>query len=146
MHIRKDDVVEVLSGDDKGKRGKVVRLFRSTNKVVVEGVNRVYKPPEAVAAANPQGGRLSKEMPVDMSNVALIDPTTNKLLPRRGEVPRRRLEGAIRQEERRDDPHHCQAEPEVRSRRRRSKPVNPLTPRAGRGDEFSSTLAARTVR
>jgi large subunit ribosomal protein L24 len=77
MHIRKDDTVEVLAGDDKGTRGRVLRVLREEGKVVVEGVNRVYrhlKPNKR----NPQGGRLSKEMPVQVSNVALIDPQTNR--------------------------------------------------------------------
>jgi large subunit ribosomal protein L24 len=77
MHLRKDDTVQVLTGDDKGTRGKVIRVLRSKNKVVVEGVNRVYRHLKP-SRGNPQGGRLSKEMPVDASNVALIDPTTNK--------------------------------------------------------------------
>lgn len=77
MYIKIDDIVEVLSGDDKGKRGKVIRIFRDSNKVVVEGVNRVYKHLKP-SRQNPQGGRLSKEMPINASNVALIDPTTNK--------------------------------------------------------------------
>jgi large subunit ribosomal protein L24 len=75
--IRKDDIVEVLSGDDKGKRGRVLRVLISRGKVLVEGVNRVYKHLKP-SRQNPQGGRLSKEMPVDLSNVALIDPQTNK--------------------------------------------------------------------
>lgn len=77
MYIRVDDIVEVLTGDDKGKRGKVIRLDREAGKVVVEGVNRVYRHLKP-SRQNPQGGRLSKEMPVNASNVALIDPTTNK--------------------------------------------------------------------
>src|SRR5688572_21042325 len=77
MLIRKDDIVEVLTGDDKGKRGRVLRVLRSDGKVVVEGVNRVYRHLKP-SRRNPQGGRLSKEMPVDVSNVAMIDPTTNK--------------------------------------------------------------------
>lgn len=77
MNIRKDDIVEVLTGDDKGTRGKVLRVLRTKNKVVVEGVNRVYRHLKP-SRRNPQGGRLSKEMPVNASNVALIDPTTNK--------------------------------------------------------------------
>jgi large subunit ribosomal protein L24 len=77
MFIRKDDTVEILAGDDKGKRGKVLRVLREDNKVVVEGINRVYRHLKP-SRANPQGGRLSKEMPVDASNVALIDPATNK--------------------------------------------------------------------
>ena len=76
MHIRKDDIVAVLAGDDKGKRGRVLRVLRSENKVVVEGVNRVYRHLKP-SRRNPQGGRLSKEMPVALSNVALIDPQTN---------------------------------------------------------------------
>jgi large subunit ribosomal protein L24 len=76
MFIRKDDLVAVLAGDDKGKRGKVLRVIRSESKVVVEGINRVYKHLRP-SRKNPQGGRLSKEMPVAVSNVALIDPQTN---------------------------------------------------------------------
>ena len=77
MYIRKDDVVEVIAGDDKGTRGKVLRVMRSQNKVVVEGINRVYRHLKP-SRKNPQGGRLSKEMPVDASNVALIHPSTGK--------------------------------------------------------------------
>jgi len=76
MFIRKDDIVVILAGDDKGKRGKVLRVLRAENKVVVEGINRVYKHLKP-SRRNPQGGRLSKEMPVATSNVALIDPQTN---------------------------------------------------------------------
>jgi large subunit ribosomal protein L24 len=77
MYIRKDDIVEVLTGDDKGKRGKVLRVLRDKNQVVVEGVNRVYRHLKP-SRRNPQGGRLSKEMPVNVSNVSLIDPPTNR--------------------------------------------------------------------
>ena len=77
MYIRKDDTVQVLTGDDKGKRGRVLRVLRDENKVVVEGVNRVYKHLKP-NRRNQQGGRLSKEMPVNVSNVALIDPQTNR--------------------------------------------------------------------
>jgi|SRR4051794_36683387 len=77
MHIRKDDTVQVISGDDKGTRGRVLRVLRDENKVVVEGVNRVYRHLKP-SRRNPQGGRLSKEMPLDASKVMLIDPTTNR--------------------------------------------------------------------
>ena len=77
MHIRKDDIVEVMTGDDKGTRGKVLRILRAKNKLVVEGVNRVYRHLKP-SRRNPQGGRLSKEMPVDVSNVMLVDPQSNK--------------------------------------------------------------------
>ena len=77
MHIRKDDVVVILTGDDKGATGRVLRVLRDKNKLVVEGVNRVYRHLKP-SRRNPQGGRLSKEMPVDVSNVMLIDPSSNK--------------------------------------------------------------------
>jgi large subunit ribosomal protein L24 len=76
MYIRKDDVVEVVAGDDKGTRGKVLRVLRGKNQVVVEGVNRVYRHLKP-SKRNPQGGRLSKEMPVNASNVMFVDPTRN---------------------------------------------------------------------
>jgi large subunit ribosomal protein L24 len=77
MHIRSGDVVQILSGDDRGKRGKVLSVAPRDGKIVVEGVNRVYKHVKP-NRRNPQGGRLSKEMPIDASNAALIDPQTNQ--------------------------------------------------------------------
>ncbi len=82
MHIRKDDIVEVITGDDAGSRknpttGRVLRVIPKKGKVVVEGINRVYKHLKP-NRRNPQGGRLSKEMPIDVSNAMLIDPQTNK--------------------------------------------------------------------
>ena len=66
MHIRVDDTVEVITGDDRGTRAKVLRSARATEgKVVVEGVNRVYKHVRR-SQKNPQGGRLSKEMPISI--------------------------------------------------------------------------------
>jgi large subunit ribosomal protein L24 len=81
MLIRKDDQVEVITGDDKGtpeKRrvAKVLRIIPETNRVVVEGVNRVYKHLKP-GGKNQQGGRLSREMPVDVSNVQLFCPACN---------------------------------------------------------------------
>src|SRR5262245_35750711 len=77
MHIRKDDTVQVIAGDDKGKRGRALAVMPGEGKILIEGVNRVYKHMKA-SRRNPQGGRLSKEMPIDLSNVQLIDPTTNR--------------------------------------------------------------------
>jgi large subunit ribosomal protein L24 len=76
MHVRKDDMVEVITGDDaeKGRARKVLRVLLDENKVVVEGVNRVYKHVKP-NRRNPQGGRLSKEMPITVSNVLLFCPT-----------------------------------------------------------------------
>ena len=73
MHVRRDDMVEVITGDDKGTAStrmiaKVLRVLPKQNKIVVEGVNRVYKHLRP-SRQNPQGGRLAKEMPVSASNV-----------------------------------------------------------------------------
>jgi large subunit ribosomal protein L24 len=77
MLIRKGDMVRVVTGDDKGTTGRVLRVIPDRNKLVVEGVNKVYKHLKP-SRRNPQGGRLSKEMPVDVSNVMLIDPGSNR--------------------------------------------------------------------
>src|SRR5436190_5291502 len=79
MHIRKDDQVEVITGDDRGtaahrRIAKVLRVLPEKNKIVVEGVNRVYKHLKP-SAKNQQGGRLSKEMPISVSNVLLYCPS-----------------------------------------------------------------------
>jgi large subunit ribosomal protein L24 len=73
MHVRKDDMVEVITGDDaqKGRARRVLRVLPDENKIVVEGVNRVYKHVKP-SRRNPQGGRLSKEMPIAVSNVLLF--------------------------------------------------------------------------
>ncbi len=77
MHIRLNDMVEVIAGDDRGQRGKVLAVDPAAEKVIVEGVNRVYKHVRR-SQRNPQGGRLSKEMPIPVSNVMLICPQSNK--------------------------------------------------------------------
>jgi large subunit ribosomal protein L24 len=71
MHIKTNDTVEVITGDDKGQRGKVLSIDRDEGRLVVEGVNRVYKHVRR-SQKNPQGGRLSKEMPIQISNVLLF--------------------------------------------------------------------------
>jgi len=82
MNIRKDDQVEVITGSDKGssskrKIAKVLRVLPEKNKIVVEGVNRVLKHLKP-SAKNQQGGRLSKEMPIDVSNVMLYCPACGR--------------------------------------------------------------------
>ena len=77
MQIRVNDEVLVISGANKGKRGKVLKVDREGSRVVVEGINRVYKHVKR-SQKNPQGGRLSKESSIDMSNVMLICPQTGK--------------------------------------------------------------------
>ncbi|MEC8553724.1 MAG: 50S ribosomal protein L24 [Planctomycetota bacterium] len=77
MLIRENDEVLVIAGVDKGSRGKVLRVDREKKRVIVEGVNKVHKHVRR-SQKNPQGGRLSKEMPIDASNVMLLDPQTGK--------------------------------------------------------------------
>ncbi len=78
MHIRKDDQVVVTTGDDKGPEARrVLRVLPSKGTIVVEGVNRVYKHMRP-SQRNPQGGRLSKEMPIDVSNVLLYCSSCNR--------------------------------------------------------------------
>jgi large subunit ribosomal protein L24 len=71
MKIRKDDTVVVLSGKDKGKHGKVVRVLPDAGKVIVEGVN-VAKRHQKPTRSMQQGGIIDKAMPIDASNVALV--------------------------------------------------------------------------
>jgi large subunit ribosomal protein L24 len=74
--IRKGDEVIVLTGKDKGKRGTVLRVL--DGQVVVEGVNRVKKAVKPNPMRGTQGGLMDKDMPVDISNVALFNPATGK--------------------------------------------------------------------
>jgi large subunit ribosomal protein L24 len=68
MLIRTGDTVEVIAGNDRGQRSRVIRVDRATGKAIVEGVNRVKKHIRR-SQKYPQGGVLSKEMPVQMSNL-----------------------------------------------------------------------------
>jgi large subunit ribosomal protein L24 len=71
MLIRTGDTVEVIAGNDRGQKSKVLKVDRSTGKAVVEGVNRVKKHIRR-SQKYPQGGVLSKEMPVQLSNVKYV--------------------------------------------------------------------------
>lgn len=75
MRIRKGDVVQVITGDDRGSTGRVLRVLRDENKIVVEGCNMVHKHIRP-SQRNPRGGRLTKEMPIHVSNVLLVSPET----------------------------------------------------------------------
>ncbi|TWU32939.1 50S ribosomal protein L24 [Novipirellula artificiosorum] len=75
MYFRIDDEVQVIAGADRGHRGKILKIDRKKNKLVVEGAGRVWKHVRK-SQKNPQGGRLNKEMPISASNVMLVDPTT----------------------------------------------------------------------
>lgn len=76
MHITKGDLVIVLSGDDKGKRGKVLKVLPRKNKVVVEGVN-VVKRHRKARQQGEESGIISFAAPIPASKVMLIDPKTD---------------------------------------------------------------------
>ena len=75
--IRKGDDVIVIAGKDKGKRGAVLRRFED-QRVLVEGVNKVKRHTRPNPVKGQHGGILEKEMPIHVSNVALINPATQK--------------------------------------------------------------------
>ena len=77
VHIRKNDIVEVISGDHRGSRGKVLRVDPDKQRVVVEGVNMVFRHVRPTRK-NPQGGRVQKEAPMHMSNVLPVDSSRGK--------------------------------------------------------------------
>ena len=76
-HIKTGDTVVIISGADKGKTGKVLRVLTDKNRVVVEGMNRVWKHVRP-SQRNPQGGRIQKDAPIHLSNVQPLDPTSGK--------------------------------------------------------------------
>lgn len=73
LHVGTGDTVRVVRGDDKGKEGKILRVLPKTGRVVVEGVNIVKKHRKA-RTQNEEGGIISMEAPVHVSNVMLLDP------------------------------------------------------------------------
>jgi large subunit ribosomal protein L24 len=75
--IKKDDQVIVISGRDKGARGRVLKVLREENKVIVEGVGRVKKH-QKPTQQNPQGGIIEKDMPIHQSKVMLLDTKVDK--------------------------------------------------------------------
>ncbi len=72
MKIKKGDTVKVIAGSSKGKEAKVISVDQKNNKVVVEGVNVITKH-EKPSAGNPNGGIVTKEAPIDASNVMVVD-------------------------------------------------------------------------
>ena len=77
MKIKKNDNVVVIAGNSKGSTGKVLKVFPKENRVIIEGVNlrkRHTKPNQA----NPQGGIIEKEAPINVSNIMLLDPKSNE--------------------------------------------------------------------
>jgi len=72
LNIKKGDTVKIIAGDDKGKEAKVLRVLPKASQVVVEGckvAKKAVKPDDA----NPKGGFMNKEMPINISNVAKVE-------------------------------------------------------------------------
>ncbi|GMA18319.1 50S ribosomal protein L24 [Arsenicicoccus piscis] len=80
IKIKKGDLVQVISGPEKGTTGKVIEVNRETERVIVEGVNRVTKHVKAGQSARGSrtGGLVHTEAPIHVSNVMIVDPETKK--------------------------------------------------------------------
>lgn len=77
LHIKKGDTVYVNTGEDRGKTGKVLKVFVDKQRAVVEGINIVTKS-QKPNAKNPQGGFVKVEAPVHISNLNVLDPKSGK--------------------------------------------------------------------
>lgn len=77
LHIKKGDLVYVISGESKGQQGKVLSVLVKKERALVEGVNMVSKHTKP-NSKYPQGGIIKKEAPIHISNLMLIDPATGK--------------------------------------------------------------------
>ena len=80
LNIRKGDLVQVISGKDRGVKGKVIEVYPEADRVIVEGVNRIKKHTKVGQSARgaKTGGIITTEAPIHVSNVALVDPKTKK--------------------------------------------------------------------
>ena len=77
MKLKKGDTVKVISGKDKGQQGEIVHVFPSDNKVLVNGINTAKKHSKA-RRANQQGGIIDRDMPIPVSNVAIVCKTDGR--------------------------------------------------------------------
>jgi len=77
MHVKKGDLVVVISGKSRGKTGRIKRVLPAENRVIVEGVNLVKKH-QRPTRRNPSGGIVEMEAPIHASNVLLLDGKTNR--------------------------------------------------------------------
>jgi large subunit ribosomal protein L24 len=78
VHIKKNDLVYVLSGKDRGKTGKVLRMFLDKERAIVEGLNYIHKHTKPNPQKNVKGGILPKESPVHISNLMVVCKRCNK--------------------------------------------------------------------
>ena len=77
LHTKKGDTVYVNAGEDKGRTGKVLKVFVDKRRAIVEGLNMVSKS-QKPSAKNPQGGIVKQEAPIHISNLNVVDPKTGK--------------------------------------------------------------------
>jgi large subunit ribosomal protein L24 len=77
MKIRKNDMVMIIAGNDRGKTGKVLKVFPKKYRLIVEGIN-LRKKHTKPNQRNPQGGILEKEASIHASNVMILDPKSNE--------------------------------------------------------------------
>ena len=77
MHVKKGDKVKVISGKDKGQVGTILEAYPKKHRVLVEGVNMIKKHSKP-SNDNPQGGIITKEAPIHVSNVMPLDPKTGE--------------------------------------------------------------------
>ncbi|MEX0681217.1 MAG: 50S ribosomal protein L24 [Balneolales bacterium] len=77
LHVKKGDFVEVISGNERGKRGKILRVFPKRERVLIEGINMHIKH-QKPTQENPQGGRMKQEMPIHVSNVLPVDSVSDE--------------------------------------------------------------------
>jgi large subunit ribosomal protein L24 len=77
LHVRKGDTVKILSGNDKGKEGKIMEILIDKNRAIVEGINIITKH-QKPSAGKPEGGIKKTEGTIHLSNLMLIEPGTGK--------------------------------------------------------------------
>jgi len=105
LNIRKGDLVQVISGKDRGVKGKVIEVIPEADKVIVEGVNRIKKHTKIGQNARgaKTGGIVTMEAPIDVSNVMIVDPEDGRPTRigfRKEKVEKRRPDGSTYEAER----------------------------------------------
>lgn len=73
LRVRRDDIVQVIAGNDKGKQGKVLKVFPQKERIIVEGINFIKRHTRP-SQKNPKGGIIEKEAPIHISNVMVVCP------------------------------------------------------------------------
>lgn len=76
LHVRKNDRVVIIAGKDKGKKSRIIEVLARERKVIVEGVNVVKRHQRPNSRRGVQGGIIERELPIDISNVMVLDPQT----------------------------------------------------------------------